>query len=609
MAFLKSKNRIYKILLTLINLIFIYYICSGIRTSFILNSADRTLWADEAMLAASFTKRSFLEIITLGEFEHLQSAPLLWLLYEKILAICFGHTAYVLRFGSVICYLLTIFLLIFIQKKFFSSKLPLLSAALFSTLSFVLLFSSTFKQYVSDGFLVLLIFSLYTFYIKDKISRNTLRLFYCIIIWASQVSCFFIGGVILTELIFCFSIKNKTIDKNKLKETIVTGILVCLSFIIYFLVFANRMTSVKGMQSFWLGFFFPLFPLAEKDFGKVIQLTKDIFSIFTVPAIFLPSFLIGSIYFSFKKEKAIISIYLGVFLVLLASYLHMYPIVNRTCFFIYPTTFLIFSLLIEDFILKNSNNEKLKTVLTGIFLFFILQYNNGPKSYKDVKKIYGGGEELNKELDYLKGRLKSDEMIYIYKRSVPSFEFKNGYNNHSFNSIKNNVILGTTFFDNSKDSDNEIRKILSYKKIYLATSHLFMYSFKGRFQRLIDTLHANGYLELIYLKYDAPLWYFCKKKKDSKFNYELELINKQVKEDTTFATIRIKNTGESYINYEQNKSYLLNKKNKNIFFLEKPLAPKEFDDIVVFYKTNSRPSFTLRHQFGKISKRKILKNL
>ena len=65
-----------KMVYIITNLVFIYFIYLGIKTSFFMVSVNRSLWLDEALLAMSFSKRTFAELFTLGEFEYCQSAPL-----------------------------------------------------------------------------------------------------------------------------------------------------------------------------------------------------------------------------------------------------------------------------------------------------------------------------------------------------------------------------------------------------------------------------------------------------------------------------------------------------------------------------------------------------
>ena len=172
---------------------------------------------------------------------------------------------------------------------------------------------------------------------------------------------------------------------------------------------------------------------------------------------------------------------------------------------------------------------------------------------------------------------------------------------------KNNIIFGkTTFSDNDKNA-KEVNQILSYPKLYIVTSHI-QGPFFQRVENLFQKFRHNGFLELIQYKRDTPLWYFSKKATDCKLDYELSVVNKKKKYGMIKATIRIKNTGKAYLNDPYTQTYLVNTINNDIYPLNRLIAPNESIDIVVYYNKNQKSSFTLRKQFGKICKEKILSN-
>ena len=193
---------------TVVNAVLLFVVCRGIYTSFFMNGVNRALWLDEAFLASSFSKRSFLGIPLEGQFEYLQTAPLGWLWIEKILTIVFGNTPYVLRMGSVIGFILTIAALIFIQFYFYHSKFPFAAAALVANTPILLRYSNVFKPYITDGFMSLLVAILYGLWKKNKLSGKWLVFIWMGLIWFSQTACFMIGGLILSEFVFACLYKN-----------------------------------------------------------------------------------------------------------------------------------------------------------------------------------------------------------------------------------------------------------------------------------------------------------------------------------------------------------------------------------------------------------------
>ena len=154
---------------TAVNVVLLFVIFRGIFTSLFMNGVNRTLWLDEAFLASSFSKRSFLGILLEGQFDYLQTAPLGWLWFEKILTKFFGNTPYVLRTGAVIAYGLTIVALIFIQTHFYKSKFPFAAAAFIANTPLILRYSNMFKPYVMDGFVALFAAIVYGLWKEKKL--------------------------------------------------------------------------------------------------------------------------------------------------------------------------------------------------------------------------------------------------------------------------------------------------------------------------------------------------------------------------------------------------------------------------------------------------------
>ena len=496
-----------------------------------------------------------------------------------------------------------------------------MGAAIFANLHHALVYSNMFKQYEFDGFIVLVILMCFLFYKSEKIGYKTLAILWSILIWCSQISCFIEGGLLLSELLFSNILKSK---KN-IKEFFIIGSLISLSFIIYYFAWANRMTSLKNMQSIWGWAFFPLIPKNMNDINKAISLSENqIFKHFVYVKETLILFFLGLISFIYKKDKAIFGIYLGFFLLLLASYLKFYPIRDRTCFFVFPLIILILCLYIDNIIKYNILS---KITILSTILFMLMYFNDSARNrFAMVKGVHIVGDEIDAQVDYLKKNIKKNEIVYVYSQSVPIFEYKNGFGNlhigkkknkPKINGSINNVIFGKGFFNNEinlnilGNKEAELEKILSYDKGYISSSNITNmrnHPFFKRIENLIDELNQNRYLELVQYEYESPLWYFSKKATDCKLDYELSVVNKKKKYGMIKATIRIKNTGKAYLNDPYTQTYLVNTINNDIYPLNRLIAPNESIDIVVYYNKNQKSSFTLRKQFGKICKEKILSN-
>ncbi len=286
---------------TIANAIFAFIIARGIYTSILMNSIpNRSLWLDEALLAESFSTRSFVHLFLDGQFANLQTAPLLWLYFEKILTLLFGNTEYVLRIGAIIGFAGSIAVLIFILAYFYKSKLPLVAAALFANLPFILTYSNVFKPYIFDGFVSLLILVAYGLWIKQKLRSRWLALIWAVFIWVAQTSCFIIGGCLFCEFLFSLAHKNK----QEICRSLLLGVIIAVSFAIYYFAWIQRMCSISEMQNFWAGLTFPLFPRSYGEIMRGLSLIDDIFRQFDKASLFIKACTGAAIVYSvWKKDK------------------------------------------------------------------------------------------------------------------------------------------------------------------------------------------------------------------------------------------------------------------------------------------------------------------
>ena len=374
---------------TVVNAVLLFVICRGIYTSFFMNGVNRALWLDEAFLASSFSKRSFLGILLEGQFEYLQTAPLGWLWIEKILTIVFGNTPYVLRMGSVIGYILTIAALIFIQFYFYYSKFPFAAAALVANTPILLQYSNVFKPYITDGFMSLLVAILYGFWKKNKLRGKWLVFIWMGLIWFSQTACFMIGGLILSEFVFGCLYKNKA----DILQSVLLGASVGVSFSVYYFAWARRMTSVSGMQNYWgsRSSFFPFIPTSVADLVNGIELLKHIFKQFDQAYIFILSFSVGGIVYSvWKKDRMVIGLYFGLLIALFASFLRMYPVKDRLWCFSYPVLALTAFITLEGI----ANKKAILECIIAIVMLIIVFENTGYKTYSKASNVYWSNQEL-----------------------------------------------------------------------------------------------------------------------------------------------------------------------------------------------------------------------
>lgn len=582
-----------------INAVMLLITCVGIYISFFMNSVNRSLWLDEALLAESFTKRSFLGIFLEGQFANLQSAPIGWLWFEKILAILFGNTPYVLRMGSVAGFILIIILLSLIQGYYYRSRFPFAAAAFISNIPIVLRYSNMFKPYITDGTATMVIAFAYGLWRRKKIRTGMLAAVWMCLIWFSQTACFIIGGYCLCE--FLFSCLDK--DKKGVQKSVILGVSAVSSFLVYFFAWGSRMASLSRMQQDWESSFFSIIPQSVSELIRGYYLLKSVVlefdrTWFLVAALFAGGLILAIL----KKDRMLMGLFLGLGVALLASAVHLYPISGRLWGFCYPAIALIAFVTMEEII----HREKHIEIPAALVMIVIILSNTG-KWYAQASDVYMKGQEVKLEMDYLRDHMNPDDMVYVYSYSKAAFEYINGYGNTSFGGSKDNVVFGDLDFNKSLviDCRLEKEKILSYPELWIVSTHVE--ESRWQFIELADAMHRNGYLELVDYQYESPLWYYTESLGDVKKHFVMNVQSLEMGDGYNEAVIHIRNDGEAYLNNPFDEIFLEEKGSGEIYPIDDLIAPGEETDITVCFPANEEPEYILRSRYGRIAERDSLR--
>ncbi|MDO4198872.1 MAG: glycosyltransferase family 39 protein [Erysipelotrichaceae bacterium] len=581
----------------IINVIFFLITIAGIGVSIYMNYVDRSIWGDEASLADSFTNRNLITLC-LSELENLQTAPVVWLYFEKILTLIFGNSTIVIRWGSTLFFAGAVLLMYLIGRNVFKSQYPFAYSAFVANIPYLLKYSNEFKPYIAEAFFVLLAFYLFYLYKEDKIKLPVLCISWSFLIWCGNPCCFVEGGLILSEIIYSFFEK----DYKKIRNIIIAGISIVASFIVYYFFWLKATATSFGMQYYWENSSFPLIPTSLSDLLTIKNLVHLVFRQFkNIELSVLVLTFLSFVYFIWKKNRLIIGLYLGFAVALFASYINMFPVTARLWCFFYPLVALIILYFIESFI--SGIDYSYRHIVLVFCMAYLICSMNGIVTYSNKDNVYRADEEIKFEIDYLKENIKEDEKIYLYNTSVGVWEYINGYGNTSFGGYDDNVVFGTVYFNNDYDAlarkynyQEELKDMLEYEKMYIVIVHYY----DNRIQYLIPALYESGYVSLVSYEYETPLLYYCKNIEDTKTDYSLEIIDQYTDCALTYTTIRISNTGGSYINNRFENIYLKDEENGLTFVLDKVLAPGEYTDVTVSYSSDIKPVFNLYNSYKAI---------
>ena len=559
-------------------------IFAGIGVSIFMNCVGRSLWLDEAMLAYSFSKRS-LFTLTSGIFEWDQSAPVLYLYLVKLLTLVFGNTEFVLRSFSIFSYVLVLFLSWFAAKRLFRIKYPILVSAFLANMNFLLQYSNMFKQYLSECIWVLLVLVVYYLYKEKGLAWWKMALADMIFLWGANPACFFIGGILLYEFLAGVFTKEKMAVRN----SILTGVGVGGSFLCYYFYWLRGTAQSATMQSYWENADFPLIPKSIADLKMAQSMIYEIFITFREARIFITALVVAALLLGifWERNRYCRVIALGFLVALFASSIHMFPIADRLWCFSFP----LFTILAFYAVDKMAVSSR-KAELVAVFLMFTLMLtNNGILVYRHAENVFWKGEEANQPIAYLQEHVEEGEKVYVYYQSIPVTKYKIGYDTqHIGKGTQDNIIWATDTLD-KEDAKGDISKVLKEDRCYILASH----APTERIGPLLDAASEQGSLEIVLDEYETPLYYYARYPRDMKADVSYELISQEEEGDTCYVTVRVTNTGESFINTDFDNVRLACKDREEVGTnLWKNLAPGAYYDMPLQFDWNGDSKVSLQ---------------
>ena len=578
---------------------------SGVITSIRMNLIGHSLWWDEAALAYSFSQRGLLDLT--GEaLEQLQSAPVGWLYVLKIFTLLFGNTDFVLRVPSILAYIGIMILMYLILKKTFHVYYPMAGVAFCASLPIILQYSNIFKPYISDAFFCLLAVWFYHKYASGKWNWLGLGIGWGLLVWFSNPVCFVAGGLIAAQ--FLLGVAQR--DGKKMAAAVKSCIPLGGSFVVYYFYWLRQTATDGEMLHYWKDWNFPLIPNSVEDLRQIVKLVGTLFDQFyRLEYIVLILLAAAVFYVIWKRDVILLGIYAGFAVAVLASGLNMYPVNKRLWMFIYPLVTIILCVCL-DALIDRSRKWHFSTFVIGTVLLGCCVLNAGIRYYWQEENVFWPRYEVKREYLHLQDVIEADESVYVFAPQSVIFEYYNHYNRQTLEETGNPVIMGSVEyrFEDSYEGeyDGDIAAITAAEKCYLVMGDTWdLDYFAGP---LLNGLHANGYLEMVYNEYETPMWYFCRDIEDVKSKVSLELLSAAPADDHITYTIRVQNTGQSWLNplYETLRLNVREASGEQAAevlaggALPKNIAPGTYADVTLTVPAEGSFAVSLENEYGQI---------
>jgi Dolichyl-phosphate-mannose-protein mannosyltransferase len=445
---------------------------------------NRSLWLDEALLALNIIDRGFWGLFQ--PLEYAQGAPIGFLVVEKILSKLLGHSEYVLRLFPFLCGVASLFLFYKLATTYLSKIAALLGLTLFAVCEKLIYYSAETKQYSSDVFWTMLIWFLSISLFNAEFATPWLiayALMGSISIWFSHPAVFILAGTGLTLWFFVLRKKQKTAIIKLLAVFLLWGI----NFGLIYFISLRNLTQNQALLAYWQGAFAPFPPKSIGDiiwfYNNLISVLKDLVGS-TLPELFALALVIGCITLYRRNKVYSALLFSPIIFLLIASFLHVYPLNGRLILFLVPIILLLVSEGAESITLgiKGLTNHQIVRFTRYIPLYIILLYPliNVYAIWNSPRTV----EETRPAISFIKSNWQPGDKIYLYYASAPAFS----YYAPQFGFKPEDTIIGISARDDPSKYIQQLAEIKDQKRVWTLFSHIF----DSEADQMINYLDTRG---------------------------------------------------------------------------------------------------------------------
>lgn len=357
---MKSKKRIFYILS--IALIFVI----GLILRFIAFLFSRPLWIDECLLFNNIYLKGFFDFF--APLFYFQSAPPIFLMLEKFVMHFYGIGEKALRLIPFLSSLISLPVFYVFSKKFLKTPLAVtIATALFAINANCIFYAQELKQYSTDILCFMILFIILNRISVANISKND-KLIYCLstVLFPlfSLTSYFVIGSWFLRELF---------VGRKEIKNLLILQIpmLAVLYFYYTKVLYPQRFSILMISQDYWNLGFLSFEPIRD------LHIIKAAILYFFIPCTFFITIaillLLGIFLLCREYKQKENSLLINIFpIVILCSFLNMYPIIGRSILYMIPA---IIVLAAKGFDLVSGTKKILSAIIVITYIVSFHNYN------------------------------------------------------------------------------------------------------------------------------------------------------------------------------------------------------------------------------------------
>ena len=237
-------------------------------------AVNRSLWLDEGLLVSNFLDRSWAGL--LEPLHRGQTAPLGFLVLEKLAVAALGRSELALRLVPLLGGLATLALLPRVARRYVSRPALPLAVAIVALAPFLIYYSSEVKQYALDALASVVVLGLAMALARrprDRRAALALAAFGLLAVWISQPVVFMLGG---TGLVLGARALRRG-DRRTVAALAAMAAAWVASFAGSYLVSRHQVTDPVFMRSFWADGFMPLPPHTLRELTWLPRMAAHVF--------------------------------------------------------------------------------------------------------------------------------------------------------------------------------------------------------------------------------------------------------------------------------------------------------------------------------------------
>ena len=423
--------------------------------------ANRSLWFDESTLALNIVERGFAQLVQ--PLDHLQAAPLGFLVMERLAVTLFGASEYALRLFPLLCGIGSLFLFWHLVQQLLPPFGALLALAICSISERLVYYAAEVKPYSLDVVVALLLWSAFARWEREAGAKPgalvLAGMLGSVAVWFSYPAVLVLGGIGMRWVWTPLRARQWPTCVTRA----VVGSIWLLSFTIAYAV-SMRVTSENALlRDVWRPAAAPLVPRTFADLGWYVDAVATLGSLplgRSVDHLIILAAIMGAL-----AQRGLLGWFAGpLILTWLASGLERYPLAARLWLFLTPFIVALVAAGLAD----TWNRTRGSVPLLGpVFVLLLFAYPTLSTAREVIRPRQV--EEVRPLLDHARRHYRDGDVLYLYYWT----EFPARYYTARGLGFPGQVIVGAVGgSDSTEEYERDVERLPGRGRVWLLFSHV-----------------------------------------------------------------------------------------------------------------------------------------